>query len=139
MARPPSNQPAVWSMKLTPASMALCNVLAASYAACASGSLEPQSPPPLRNGTPNLRASAAHMKITIDGSGVPKVGAPDCIETALEKVPKITGAPLRVSWVKHIPASASARICVHVPTMVTGDIAPERMNGEITVAWLFSA
>jgi trimethylamine--corrinoid protein Co-methyltransferase len=33
-----------------------------------------------------------------------------------------------------MPASASARICVQVPTTVTGDIAPERMKGEMTVA-----
>tara|TARA_B100001142_G_C13851929_1_gene468611 strand:+ start:334 stop:558 length:225 start_codon:yes stop_codon:yes gene_type:complete len=74
------------------------------------------------------------MKMTILGSGVPKVGAPDCIDTALEKVPNMTGAPGLTSWVKQIPAIASARIWVQVPTIVTGDIAPARMNGEITVA-----
>ena len=68
------------------------------------------------------------------GSGVPNVGAPDCIETALEKVPKMTGAPGLTSWVKQIPAIASARIWVQVPTTVTGDIAPASMKGEMTVA-----
>ncbi|MGA1130619.1 MAG: M20/M25/M40 family metallo-hydrolase [Chthoniobacterales bacterium] len=33
-----------------------------------------------------------------------------------------------------LPAMASARICVQVPTTVTGDIAPARIKGEITVA-----
>ena len=51
------------------------------------------NPPPLLNGTLSLRASAAQMNSTIEGSGVPKVGAPDCIEIELLNVPKITGAP----------------------------------------------
>ena len=38
-----------------------------------------------------------------------------------------------------MPASASARIWVSVPAAVTGDIAPASRNGEMTVAWLFSA
>ena len=55
------------------------------------------------------------------------------------KVPKTTGAPGRQSWVSAMPTEASARICVSVPTAVTVDMAPARMNGEITVAWLARA
>jgi hypothetical protein len=62
-------------------------------------------------------------------SGVPKVGAPDCIESVDTKVPKITGAPGRTSCTKDVPAQTSARTCVSVPAMVTGLIAPDRMNG----------
>jgi hypothetical protein len=65
---------------------------------------------------------------------VPKVGAPDCIEIELAKVPNTTGAPGRHSWANAMPTEASARIWVSVPTTVTGDMAPDRMNGEITVA-----
>ena len=50
------------------------------------------------------------------------------------KVPKITGQPGRISWVNAMPAIASARIWVTVPVTVTGDMAPERINGETTVA-----
>ena len=67
--------------------------------------------------------------IFMDGSSKPVA-----METAAAKVPKITGAPGRQSCVKAIPASASARICVTVPAVVTGDIAPARINGETTVA-----
>ena len=70
---------------------------------------------------------------------MPKVGAPDCIEIEEAKVPKITGAPGRTSWVKAAPASTSARIWVSVPATVTGLIAPARMNGVMIVAWLARA
>ena len=43
--------------------------------------------------TPSLLASEAVAYKTRLGSGPPKVGAPDCIDTAAAKVPKITGAP----------------------------------------------
>ncbi len=52
------------------------------------------------------------------------------------KVPKTTGAPGRHNCVKAMPTEASARICVRVPTVATGDMAPATMNGEMTVAWL---
>ena len=93
MARPPSSQPAVCNIKLTPAKADACNVFADSYAACASGIFDAHNPPPLLNGTPNLLASQPTIVITWLGSGVPNVGAPVCIETALAKVPKMTGAP----------------------------------------------
>ena len=76
---------------------------------------------------------------TSAGSGVPKVGAPDCIEIEDAKLPRITGAPGRTSWTKAMPASASASVCAAVPATVTGDIAPARMNGVMSVAWLASA
>ncbi len=67
------------------------------------------------------------------------MGAPDCMDMELAKVPKMTGAPGRTSWAKAMPASASARIWAQVPATVTGDMAPARMKGEMTVAWLFCA
>ena len=75
------------------------------------------------------RASCAAPKIASDASGVPKVGAPDCIESVETKVPNTTGAPGRTSWQKAVPAITSASTCVSVPATVTGLIAPDRMNG----------
>ena len=43
--------------------------------------------------------------------------------------PYITGAPARTSWVKAIPASASAFCCTTAPATVTGAIAPASVNG----------
>ncbi|MNR53378.1 hypothetical protein D3C85_1733830 [compost metagenome] len=54
-------------------------------------------------------------------------------------MPNSTGAPLRISWVNEAPASTSARICVSVPATVTGLMAPDRMKGESTQAWLWRA
>ena len=53
--------------------------------------------------------------------------------------PRITGAPLRHSWTKVMPASASARVWAATPALVDGAMAPARMNGVMIVAWLFSA
>ena len=101
--------------------------------------MEAVSAPPERNGTPRRRASWAAPKRTSAGSGVPNVGAPDCMETELAKVPKMTGAPGRQSCVKAMPTMASARIWESVPPTVTGLMAPERMNGETTVPWFARA
>ena len=38
-----------------------------------------------------------------------------------------------------MPASASASVCAAVPATVTGDIAPDRMNGVMMVAWFARA
>ena len=57
----------------------------------------------------------------------------------LPKVPNTTGAPGRTSWAKAMPASASAKSWAQVPATVTGDIAPARMKGDTTVAWLCRA
>ncbi len=114
-------------------------VLADSLAACASAIFEPQSPPPDRKGTPTRRAKAAMANKTRAGSGVPKVGAPDCMEIDEAKLPSTTGAPGLHSCTNAMPASASARVCAQVPATVTGDIAPERMKGVMMVAWLLRA
>jgi hypothetical protein len=80
------------------------------------------------------RASWAAPKIACAASGVPKVGAPDCIEMVETKVPKITGAPGRTSCVKATPVSTSASTCDRVAAIVTGLMAPARMNGVMIVA-----
>ena len=70
---------------------------------------------------------------------MPKVGAPVCIDIELRKLPKITGAPGRQSWVSAMPAMASARVCAIVPATETGAIAPARMKGVTRVPWLARA
>jgi hypothetical protein len=70
---------------------------------------------------------------------VPKVGAPDCIEIDDAKLPRMTGAPGLRSCTKAMPESASARVTVHAPTVVTGAMAPARMNGVVRQAWLARA
>ena len=71
---------------------------------------------------------------TSAGSGVPKVGAPDCIDSEEAKLPRTTGAPGFTSCASAMPASASARVCATVPATVTGDMAPARMKGVTMVA-----
>src|SRR5579864_8346035 len=93
MARPPSSHPAVCSTKLTPARQVGNKVFADSKAACASGIFDAHRLPPDRKGMPRRRASAAMEYSTNAGSGVPKVGAPDCIEIDEAKLPSTTGAP----------------------------------------------
>src|SRR5689334_1167894 len=115
------------------------NVAALSYAAWASATFEAHRLPPDRNGTPSRRASAAITYRTRAGSGVPNVGAPDCIEIDDAKDPRITGAPGRTSCTNAMPASASASVWAAVPATVTGDIAPARMNGVMRVAWFACA
>src|SRR6187200_1464719 len=138
MVRPPSSQPAACSTKFTPPSTVGCRVLADSYAACASGIFDAVSDPPLRNGTPSRRAQAASVYRTSAGSGVPNVGAPDCIDIDEANDPNTTGAPGRTSWTYAIPASASARVWVAAPATVAGLIAPARMNGVMITAWFAS-
>src|SRR5690348_13661282 len=115
------------------------NVDVDSYAAWASATFDAQRLPPDRNGTPSRRASAAMTYSTSAGSGVPNVGAPDCIEIELAKEPRTTGAPGRTSWTKAIPPIASASVWAQTPAAVTGAIAPARMNGVSSVAWFASA
>ncbi len=64
---------------------------------------------------------------------------PDCIDIDDANEPSTTGAPGRVSCTKVIPARASARVWAATPAAVTGAIAPARMNGVRSVAWLASA
>src|SRR5207249_4650720 len=132
-------QPAAWSTKFTPARIVGMSVAALSYAACASGIFEAHRLPPLRNGTPRRRARAAIVYRTSAGSGVPNVGAPDCIDIELAKLPSTTGAPGRTSWARVIPPSDSASVWAHTAAAVTGAIAPARMKGVISVAWLAAA
>jgi hypothetical protein len=71
------------------------------------GTFEAQSEPPVRKAFIR-RASWPAPKIASAASGVPKVGAPDCIDSVETKVPNTTGAPGRVSWQNAVPASTSA-------------------------------
>ena len=80
------------------------------------------------------RANAAITYNTSAGSGVPNVGAPDCMEMLDAKLPSTTGAPGLTSWTNAMPDSASARVCAAVPATVTGDIAPARMTGVMMLA-----
>ena len=50
--------------------------------------------------------------------------------------PKTTGAPGRISWESAMPESASTICCTSAAGIVTGDIAPIRMNGVSTTGWL---
>ena len=70
---------------------------------------------------------------------MPNVGAPVCIDIELANEPRIIGAPGRTSWMNDIPASASANVWATAPADVAGAMAPARMNGVITVAWLAAA
>jgi len=70
---------------------------------------------------------------------VPNVGAPVCIDIDEANEPRTTGAPGRTSWQYAMPASASASVWVAAPAAVAGLIAPARMNGVISTAWLASA
>src|SRR2546426_5693097 len=139
MVSPPSSQPAAWRTKFTPARIVGWSVAADSYAAWASGTFEAHRLPPDRNGTPRRRARAAIAYRTRAGSGVPNVGAPDCIDRELANEPRTTGAPGRTSWTNAMPPSASARVWAATPAAVTGAIAPARMNGVMIVAWFASA
>ena len=63
---------------------------------------------------------------------VPNVGEPDRNAVEERKSPKITGAPGRSSWVRAQPAMVSASACAIAPALITGPIAPPRMNGTTT-------
>ena len=65
---------------------------------------------------------------------MPNVGLPERSDIEDRKLPKITGAPLRSSWVSAQPAIVSAKDCAMAPALVTGPIAPPRMKGTITAA-----
>ena len=95
--------------------------------------------PPDRNGTPSRRASCATAYSRSAGSGVPNVGAPDCIDSELANDPKTIGQPGRTSWTNVIPAIASARVWAQAAAVVTGAIAPASMNGVTSTPWLASA
>src|SRR5262245_25047349 len=119
-----------------PARIVGWNVLADSYAACASGIFDAQRLPPERNGTPRRRASCATAYSSSAGSGVPNVGAPDCIASDEASDPKTIGQPGRTSWTKVMPAIASASVWAQAAAVVTGAIAPDSMNGVTSTPWL---
>src|SRR5690349_4504196 len=69
-------------------------------------------------------------------SGVPNVGEPDCMSMLERNEPKMHGEPGRMSWDNVMPVNASVICCTSAAGIVTGDIAPMRMNGVRTTAWL---
>ena len=105
-----------------------------SIIAWASGSFEVVKLPEQRRGKFKRRESWPITIEPIAGSGVPKVGLPERSDIEDRKLPKITGAPLRSSWVIAQPAIVSAKDCAIAPALVTGPIAPPKINGTITAA-----
>ena len=89
----------------------------------------------MRNGSPKWRAICPVHSSPIPDSGVPNVGDPDCMSMLERNEPKTTGAPGRISWDSAIPDSASTICCTSAAGIVTGDIAPIRMNGVSTTGW----
>ena len=79
------------------------------------------------------------MYRTSAGSGVPNVGAPDCIDIDDANDPNTTGAPGRTSCTYAMPAIDSASVCAAAPATVAGLMAPARMNGVMITAWFASA
>ena len=90
----------------------------------------------MRNGSPKCRAIWPVHSRPMPDSGVPKVGEPDCMSMLERNDPKITGQPGRISWDSAMPESASTICWTSAAGMVTGDIAPIRMNGVSTTGWL---
>jgi hypothetical protein len=74
--------------------------------------------------------------ITSAVSGVPKVGAPDCMSIVETNAPSTAGAPGFTSCENAMPTIDSASTWVHTAAGVTGAMAPARMNGVNTEAWL---
>ena len=61
---------------------------------------------------------------------MPKVGAPERKDMEERKLPRMTGAPGRTSWVSATPTMASA---------IAWATAPPRMKGTTTAHWLAAA
>ena len=72
-------------------------------------------------------------------SGVPKAGAPDFISTLEVNVPITHGAPGLIYWARATTHKASAIDCATAPAIVTGAIAPAKVNGVTIRAWFFFA
>ena len=92
-----------------------------------------------RKGTPSRRASWPVACAACVYSGVPKAGAPERMSTLEVKPPYITGTPGRTIWARTIPAIASACCWASAPASVTGDMAPARVKGVMTLTWPCSA
>ena len=98
----------------TPPMMAPHRAKTDSYAAWASRAFAAQTFDE-RYGTPYRRASWPPTIAVRMYSGVPNAGAPDCMSTFEVKPPYTTGAPGRTTWVRTIPASASAFCSASAP------------------------
>ena len=96
-------------MKLAPQWTAASIDIVPSFIAWASGSFEVVKLPEQRSGRFSRRASCPITIEPIAGSGVPKVGEPERSDIDDRKLPKITGAPGRSSWVSAQPAMVSAQ------------------------------
>ena len=119
-------------MKLAPQCTAASIDMVPSFMAWASGSLEVVKLPEQRSGRFNRRASWPMTIDPIAGSGVPKVGDPERSDIEERKLPNMTGAPGRSSWVSAQPAMVSASDWAMAPALVTGPMAPPRMKGTTT-------
>src|SRR4029079_4148208 len=76
---------------------------------------------------------------TSAGSGVPNVGAPDCIDIDDANEPNTTGAPGRTRST-HVPQTiVSPSVCPAARATVAGLMAPARMNGVMITGWFASA
>ena len=104
-----------------------------------SGSLDVVNEPAQRSGKFKRRASWPTTIEPIAGSGVPKVGEPERSDILERKLPYITGAPGRSSCVIAQPTMVSAWAWAMAPALVTGPIAPPKIKGTITAAWLARA
>src|SRR6185312_8047437 len=95
---------------------------------CASGMFEAVAFEE-RHGRPRKRASWPAPNAALTYSGVPNAGDPDFMSTLEVKLPYTMGAPGRTICANVRPASASACASVKAPAMVTGAIAPAKVNG----------
>ena len=119
--------------------MAIKRLQVASCSAWASGSFEAETLPTVCSGTPSRRASCPEASTIFAASGVPKVGAPLCIEMVLAKLPIRQGAPGLISWTRQSVAKASASTWAKVPATVQGLMAPARVQGVQATGWLWRA
>src|SRR3990170_3095931 len=108
MESSPSRKPAECKMKFAPQWIAASIDIVASFIACASGNFDVVKLPEQRSGRFSLRANCPTTIEPIAGSGVPNVGEPERNDIDDRKLPKITGAPGRSSWVSAQPAMVSA-------------------------------
>ena len=63
---------------------------------------------------------------------MPNVGAPDLRSMVVKKLPYTALEPGRINCVKATPTMVSACAWATAAGIVTGDIAPPRINGVIT-------
>src|SRR5580692_7003429 len=128
VVKPLSSQPAACRMKLQPPNRAPHRLICDSYADWASGMFDAVAFED-RHGKPRKRANCPAPKAALTYSGVPKAGDPDFMSTFEVKLPYTMGAPGFTIWARVSPARNSACARVKAPAMVTGAIAPARVNG----------